>query len=131
MDVLDEEKEDIGREMDMELETLRSSPRAISPLTGIVDSQETHADAAVDARKRIPTEKGRQFEIQRLKENRKTALANLTRQINVISPLLADFENEKQVRLEVVLLDQMFVKMLVAHDTVCISVLWMTRVKLN
>ena len=53
MDVLDEEKEDIGREMDMELETLRSSPRAISPLTGIVDSQETHADAAVDARKRF------------------------------------------------------------------------------
>ena len=74
---------------------------------------------------------GRQFEIQRLNENRKTALANLTRQINVILPLLADFENEKQVRLEVVLLDQMFVKMVVAHDTVCISVLWMTRVKLN
>ena len=60
MNVLDEEKEDIGREMDMELETLTSfSPRVISPLTGIVDSQETHADAAVDARKRIPTEKGR------------------------------------------------------------------------
>ena len=46
MDVLDEEKEDIGLEMDVELETLRSlSPAAISPLTGIVDSQETHADA--------------------------------------------------------------------------------------
>ena len=98
--------------MDMELEILRSlSPHAISPLTGIVDSQETHVDVAVDARKWIPTEKGRQFEIQRLKENRKAALANLTRQINVILPLLADFENEKQVHLEVVLLDQMFVKM--------------------
>ena len=117
MDVLDEEKEDIWREMDMELETLRSlSPRAISPLTGIVDSQGTHADAAVDARKRIPTEKGRQFEIQRLKENRKTALANLTKQINVILPLLADFENEKQVRIEVVLLDELFVKMQEVHD---------------
>ena len=117
MDVLDEEKEDIGREMDMELETLRSlSPRAISPLTGIVDSQETHADAAVDARKRIPTEKGRQFEIQRLKDIRKTVLTNLTRQINIISPLLADFENEKQVRIEVVLLDQLFVKMQEVHD---------------
>ena len=82
----------------MELETLCSfSPRVISPLTGIVDSQETHADAAVDARKRIPTENGRQFEIQRLKENQKTALANLTKQINIILPLLADFENEKQV----------------------------------
>lgn len=44
--------------MDMELETFRSlSPRAISPLTGIVDSQETRADVAVDARKRIPTQK--------------------------------------------------------------------------
>ena len=33
--------------MDMELETL--SPHAISPLTGIMDSQETCVDAAVDA----------------------------------------------------------------------------------
>ena len=70
----------------------------------------------MDARKRIPTGKGRQFEIQRLKENRKPALANLTRQIRVILPLLADFENEKQVRIEVVLLDQLFVKMQVAQD---------------
>ena len=70
MDVLDEEKEVIGREIDMELGTLRSfSPRAISLLTGIMDSQETHADVAVDVRKRVPTEKGRQFEIQRLKDN--------------------------------------------------------------
>ena len=46
MDVLDEEKEDIGLEMDMEFETLRSlTLAAISPLTGIADSQETHADA--------------------------------------------------------------------------------------
>jgi len=79
MDVLDDEKEDIWREMDMELETFRSLlPRVISPLTGIEDSRETRTDAAVDARKWIPTEKGRQFAIQRLKENRKTALANLT-----------------------------------------------------
>ncbi|CAH3172594.1 unnamed protein product, partial [Porites lobata] len=48
-------------------------------------------------RKRIPTETGRQFKIQKLKENRKTALANLTKQMNLISPLLTDFENEKQV----------------------------------
>ena len=100
--------------MDIELETL--SPRAISPLNGIVDFQETRADVAVDARKRIPTEKGRQFEIQRLKESRKTALANLTKQINVILPLLAHFENEKQVRIEVVQLDQLFVKMQEVHD---------------
>ena len=78
--------------------------------------QETRADVAVDARKRIPTEKGRQFEIQRLKESRKTALANLTKQINVILPLLADFENEKQVRIEVVQLDYLFIKMQEVHD---------------
>ena len=42
-------------------------------------------------------EKDKQFEIQRLKENRKTVLGNLTKQINIISPLLADFESEKQV----------------------------------
>ena len=51
-----------------------------------------------------------------MKENRKTALANLTRQMNVISPLLTDFENEKQVRTEVVHLDQLFVKVQEAHD---------------
>lgn len=71
-------------------------------------------DVAVDARKRIFTEKGRQFEIQRLKESRKTS--NLTKQINVILPFLADFENEKQVRIEVVQLDQLFVKMQEVHD---------------
>ena len=51
------------------------------------------------------------FEIQRLKESRKTALANLIKQINIILPLLADFEDEKKVRIEGVQLDQLFVKM--------------------
>ena len=110
----------------MELETIHSSsPRAISPLTGIVDSQETH----VNARKRNPTVKGRQFEIQRLKEKRKTALSNLTKQINIILPFLADFENEKQVRIEVVQLDQLFVKMQEAHDVYLMP--WMAIMKLN
>ena len=95
----------------MNFDTIFSSPRAISPLTGIL-AQETH----MDVRKRIPTEKGRQFETQKLKENRKTALANLSRQMNLISPLLTDFENEKQVRTEVVHLDQLFVKVQEAHD---------------
>ena len=70
----------------------------------------------MDARKPIPTEKGRQFEIQRLKESRKTALANLTKQVNVILPLPADFENKKQVRIEVVQLDRLFIKMQEVHD---------------
>ena len=107
----DDEKLCTWRKADMDLDTICSSPRAISPLTGIL-AQETH----VDVQKRIPTEKGRQFEIQKLKENRKTALANLTKQINLISPLLTDFENEKQVRTKVVDLDQLFVKVQEAHD---------------
>ena len=41
-----------------------SIPRPISPLTGIL-AQKTH----MNVRKRIPTEKGRQFQIQKLKKN--------------------------------------------------------------
>ena len=70
----------------------------------------------MDMRKRIPTETGRQFEIQKLKDNRKTALANLTKQMNLISPLLTDFENEKQMRTEVVHLDKLFFHVQEAHD---------------
>ena len=55
-------------------------------------------------------EKDKQFEIQRLKENRKTVLGNLTKQINIISPLLADFESEKQVPTEVKWFDKLLVK---------------------
>ena len=65
---------------------------------------------------REQTEKGREFEIQRLKENRKTALAYLTKQMNIISPVLADFEDEKQAPYEVVQFDKLFVKMQEAHD---------------
>ena len=107
----DTEKLCTWREVDMDLDTICSSPRAISPLTSIL-AHETH----MDERKRIPTENGRQSEIQKLKENRKTALANLTKQMNLVSPLLTDFENEKQVRTEVVHLDQLFVKVQEAHD---------------
>ena len=107
----DEERLCNWREVDMDLATICSSPRAISPLTGIL-AQESH----MNVRKRIPTEKGTQFETQKLNENRKTALANLTRQMNLISTLLTDLENEKQVRTEVVHLDQLFVKVPEAHD---------------
>ena len=62
------------------------------------------------------TEKGKQFETQRLKEIRKTVLVNLTKQINIIPPLLADFESEKQVPTEVEQFDKLLVKMQEAHD---------------
>ena len=61
-------------------------------------------------------EKGKQFETQRLKEIRKTVLVNLTKQINIIPPLLADFESEKQVPTEVEQFDKLLVKMQEAHD---------------
>ena len=77
MNVLDEEKDGIWREMYVENKSSRSwSPPAISPLTGIVVAEDTH----VDTRKKM--EKGREFEIQRLKEIRKTALVNLPKQMN-------------------------------------------------
>ena len=40
----------------------------------------------------------------------------INNKMNLISPLLTDFENEKQVRMEVVHLDQLFVKVPEAHD---------------
>ena len=89
----------------MDLDTICSSPLAILALTGIL-AQETH----MDVRKRIPTETGRQFDIQKLKENRKTELANLTKQMNLISSL------KKQMRTEVVHLDQLFVQVQEALD---------------
>ena len=57
------------------------------------------------------TEKGKQVEIQRSKGNRKTVLAKLTKQINIIPPLLADFESEKQVPTEAEKFDKLLVKM--------------------
>ena len=36
--------------------------------------------------------------------------------MNLVSPLLTDFENDKLVRADVVLLDQLFVKAQEAHD---------------
>ena len=44
------------------------------------------------------------------------ALANLTKQINIISLLAADSENEKQMPTEVVQFDELLVKMQDAHD---------------
>ena len=70
------ENDGIWREMDVENKSSRSwSPPAISPLTGIVVAEDTHVDTRKNG-------KGREFEIQRLKEIRKTALINLLKQMN-------------------------------------------------
>ena len=46
MNIFDEEKDAIWREMDLEKKLSRHwSPRTTSPLTGIVVADETHVDA--------------------------------------------------------------------------------------
>ena len=75
MNVFQEEKNAIWCEMDVENKSShRWSTRAISPLTSIVIAEETDVDAQ-------KMEKGRQFEIQTLKENPKTALAWLSHKL--------------------------------------------------
>ena len=58
------------------------SPRAISPLNTFEDTEvEENVAVGADTRKRIPTGKGREFEVQRCKDSRKNALSNLAKQI--------------------------------------------------
>ena len=51
------------------------------------------AELESGARKKITTDKGKQYEIQRLKERRTVALRHVTRQINKMKPLLVDLNN--------------------------------------
>ena len=95
----DREKEHILVEFEMEkeqedLESLpfetspERSPRAISPLNDIEEREGVGnmlTEAAI--RTRIPTGKGREFEVQRLKDSRRNALSNLTKQMNKVRPL--------------------------------------------
>ena len=41
-------------------------------------------DVRAEIRKRIPTGKGREFEVQRFKDNRRNALSNLTKRMKTI-----------------------------------------------
>ena len=47
----------------------------------------------VGERRKIPTDKGKQHELQRLKDHRTVALRHVTRQINKMKPILADLNN--------------------------------------
>ena len=61
----------------------------------------TDAEAlGVGERRKIPTEKGKQHELQRLKDHRTVALRHVTRQINKMKPLLADLNNYEFVSVE-------------------------------
>lgn len=68
------------------------------------------------ARKKIPTDKGKQYEIQRLKDRRTVALRHVTRQINKMKPLLADFNNFEFVSFEMEGLNNLLVELQVAQD---------------
>ena len=46
------------------------------------------------ARNKVPTEKGRQYILEKIKNDRKSTLSNVTRQINKIKPLLSSFSTE-------------------------------------
>ena len=124
----DREKEHIlvEFEMEKEQEVLESplfetsperSPRAISPLNDIEEREGVGnmlAEAAI--RTRIPTGKGREFEVQRLKDSRRNALSNLTKQMNKVRPLLSSLKNVEQVSVESQVLDQVFLRLQEVHE---------------
>ena len=60
------------------------------------------------ARNKVPTEKGRQYILEKIKNDQKTALSNVTRQINKIKPLLSSFSNRQLVHLKLKELDELF-----------------------
>ena len=68
------------------------------------------------ATKKIPTDKGKQCEIQRLKDRRTVALRHVTRQINKMNPLLSDFNNFEFVSVEMKGLNNLLAELQVAQD---------------
>ena len=69
-----------------------------------------------DARKKITTDKGKQYEIQRLKERRTVTLRHVTRQINKIELLLIDLNNFEFVSFEMGGLNKFLVEPQLAQD---------------
>lgn len=73
---------------------LHNSPKVQDSLNMEEKSTVTGAEELQSgARKKIPTDKGKQYEIQRLKDRRTVALRHVTRQINKMKPLLTDLNN--------------------------------------
>ena len=124
------------RSSSMDMELIRAiSPLNISP-TDAASEIELHDSAKVQgslnmeeksmvngaeelatgARKKIPTDKGKQYEIQRLKDRRTVALCHVTRQINEMKPLLTDFNNFEFVSVEMEGLNNLLVELQVAQD---------------
>ena len=70
----------------------------------------------VGERRKIPTDKGKQHELQRLKDHRTVALRHVTRQINKMKPLLADLNNYEFVSVEMEGLNNLLVKLQDTQD---------------
>ena len=70
----------------------------------------------VGERRKIPTDKGKQHELQRLKDHRTVVLRHVTRQINKMKPLLADLNNYESVSVEMKGLNNLLVKLQDAQD---------------
>ena len=64
----------------------------------------------------IPTDKGNQHELQRLKDHRTVALLHVTRKIDKVKPLLADLSNYEFVSVEMEGLNNLLVKLQDAQD---------------
>ena len=75
-------------------------------------------ELAAGARKKIPTDKGKQYERQKLKDRRTVALRHLTRQINKIKLLLVDLNNFKFVSVEMEGLNNLLAELQVAQDNI-------------
>ena len=74
------------------------------------------AELESGARKKITADKGKQYEIQRLKDRRTVALRHVTRQINKMKPLLVDLNNFEFVSFEMEGLNNLLVELQVAQD---------------
>ena len=73
------------------------------------------AELESGARKKIPMDKGKQYEIQRLKDRRTLALRRLTKHRNKVKLRLADFNDFEFVSVEMEGLDNLLVELQVAH----------------
>ena len=70
----------------------------------------------VGGRRKIATDKGKQHELQRLKDHRTMALRHVTRQMDKIKPLLADLNNYEFVSVEMEGLNNLLVKLQDTQD---------------
>ncbi|CAB3979777.1 Hypothetical predicted protein [Paramuricea clavata] len=70
----------------------------------------------IGTRKRTMTDKGKQCELDKLKEARISALRQVTREINKLKPLLQDFNNFEFVSNEIEYLNGLVSKLHDAHD---------------